>query len=151
MLELARLSDGEAVNALAMQVHVLHVGWRPDIYTMPREMYTRERMEADIQRNALWVDRRNGAVAGYARLQVRTAEAPGLKWRRILLVDELCVSEALRGRGIGTEMMEEIHALAKELGCTDIQLSVQPENEAAFALYRKCGFTVRSLSMQRKV
>lgn len=151
MLEPAVLTDREAVNDLAMQVHALHVGWRPDIYTMPQVLYPQERMEADIQRKALYVERRNGTVAGYARLQIRTAEAPGLVRRRVLLVDELCVSEEKRGQGIGTEMMEEIHALARELDCTDLQLSVQPENEAALALYRKCGFTVRNLYMQRKV
>ena len=32
MLEPAVSSDREAINALAMQVHALHVGWRPDIY-----------------------------------------------------------------------------------------------------------------------
>lgn len=151
ILELARSSDWEAINALAMQVHVLHVGWRPDIYAMPQMLFTQERVETDIQNNALYVVRRNGTVIGYARLGMRETEYPGLVKRKILLVQELCVSEEMRGQGIGTEMMEDVQALAKEWGCTDLQLGVQPENEAALALYRKCGFTIRNLQMQRKV
>lgn len=151
MLEPAISSDREAVNALAMQVHALHVGWRPDIFTMPEELYSQERMEAAMQSNTLYVDRRTGIVDGYALLEIREAEAPGLVRRKVLVVDELCVSESARGKGIGRSMMEEIHTLAREWGCTDLQLGVQPENEAALALYRKCGFTVRSLQMQRKV
>lgn len=151
MLEPATASVREAVNALAMQVHSLHVGWRPDIYVMPQELYSQERMEAELQEKALYVARQNGIVVGYALLEIRNAEVPGLVKRRILIIDELCVSEDLRGQGVGRSMMEEIHTLAKELGCTDLQLSVQPENEAALALYRKCGFTVRSLNLQRKV
>lgn len=151
MLEPAVSSDREAINALAMQVHALHVGWRPDIFTMPEELYSQERMEAAMQSNTLYVDRRTGIVDGYALLEIREAEAPGLVRRKVLVVDELCVSESARGKGIGRSMMEEIHTLAREWGCTDLQLGVQPENEAALALYRKCGFTVRSLQMQRKV
>lgn len=104
-----------------------------------------------MQSNTLYVDRRTGIVDGYALLEIREAEAPGLVRRKVLVVDELCVSESARGKGIGRSMMEEIHTLAREWGCTDLQLGVQPENEAALALYRKCGFTVRSLQMQRKV
>lgn len=151
MLEPATASDREAVNALAMQVHTLHVGWRPDIFFMPQELYPQERMEAEIQKKSLYVARQNGIVEGYALLERRDVEAPGLVKRSVLVVNELCVSEDLRGQGVGRSMMEEIHTLAKKLGCTDLQLSVQPENEAALALYRKCGFTVRSLNMQRKV
>lgn len=151
MLEPAHVSDREAVNALAMQVHALHVGWRPDIYTMPQTLFTQERVEEDIQGNTLYVVRRNGTVIAYARLGVRETEYPGLVKRKILLIQELCVSEAMRGQNVGTEMMSDVQMLAKELGCTELELSVYPENEAALALYRKCGFTVRDLQMQRKV
>ncbi len=151
MLELATASDREAINALAMQVHALHVAWRPDIYTMPGELYPRERMEAEIQKNALYAARQNGIVVGYALLETRLVDIPALTIRKVLLIEELCVAESCRGKGIGTEMMEEIQTMAKQSGYTDLQLSVQPENEAALALYRKFGFTVRNLNMQRKV
>ena len=32
LLEPAKSSDREAVNALAIQVHDLHVGWQPQYY-----------------------------------------------------------------------------------------------------------------------
>ena len=38
MLELARLSDRNAVNTLAAEVHAMHVTWRPDIYEMTEEL-----------------------------------------------------------------------------------------------------------------
>lgn len=43
MLELAVETDREAVNRLACQVHAMHVGWLPDTYEMPPEMYPKER------------------------------------------------------------------------------------------------------------
>lgn len=75
----------------------------------------------------------------------------GLKKRKVLRIDEIAVEESLRGQGVGTEMMEDVRALAKTLGCTNLQLGVYPQNAAAVAFYQKCGFTVRSLEMQRKL
>ena len=66
-------------------------------------------------------------------------------------IDQLCVDEAFRSHGIGIRMMEEVHALAKAFGCTDLQLGVYPQNVAAVSFYQKCGFMIRSIDMQRKV
>jgi ribosomal protein S18 acetylase RimI-like enzyme len=61
------------------------------------------------------------------------------------------VDEALRGHGIGTQMMEELRVLAKAFGCTDLQLNVYPQNDAAVSFYQKCGFMIQNINMQRKV
>ena len=44
------------------------------------------------------------------------------------------------GRGIGSRLMEELIAYAKENGITKINLRVRADNERAKALYRKFGF-----------
>ena len=49
------------------------------------------------------------------------------------------------------QMMEEVRALARAFGCTDLQLGVYPQNDAAVSFYQKCGFMIRSIDMQRKV
>ena len=46
---------------------------------------------------------------------------------------------------------DSIRALARAFGCRDLQLGVYPQNDAAVAFYQKCGFTIRSIDMQRKV
>ena len=48
-------------------------------------------------------------------------------------------------------MMQELRILAKAFDCTDLQLTVYPQNDAAIAFYQKCGFTIKSIDMQRKV
>ena len=45
-----------------------------------------------------------------------------------------------RGRGVGTALMEAAIAYAREQGLHKLTLSVFAHNEAAIALYRKCGF-----------
>ena len=151
MLELARLSDREAVNAMAAQVHAMHVAWRPDIYEQTAEMYPRERFLEAVKARQLYVAKIGGAVAGYVLLKMREYSWPGMVYRKVMLVDEFCVDEICRGQGIGTEMMMEVRALAKAFGCTDLQLGVYPQNDDAVGFYQKCGFTIRSIEMQRKV
>jgi len=99
----------------------------------------------------LYVAKIGGIVVGYARLKIGTMDWNGIVRRKILFVDELCVHDSCRGQGIGTRMMEDARALAKAFGCTDMQLGVYPQNDAAVGFYQKCGFTIRSIDMQRKV
>ena len=151
MLELAVEADREAVTAIARQVHALHVAWRPDIYEMPGELYPEARfLEAGRERQ-LYVARLGGMVVGYASLKIRDYDWPGMVRRKVMFLDEIAVEESVRGQGIGTEMMADIHALARAFGCTDLQLGVYPQNDAAVAFYEKCGFTIRSIDMQKKV
>jgi ribosomal protein S18 acetylase RimI-like enzyme len=151
MLELATAFDRAAVNDLARQVHELHVSWRPDIFRMPQELYPEERFLDCIRQRQLYVAKLNGIVAGFVLLKIKEYDAPGHVRRTVMLVDEICVEKALRGHGIGTRMMEEVRALARAFGCTDLQLGVYPQNDDAVGFYQKCGFTIRSIDMQRKV
>ena len=82
---------------------------------------------------------------------MRRSEGVGLVTRKVMLVNQVCVDEALRNHGIGTQMMEELRVLAKAFGCTDLQLSVYPQNDEAVSFYQKCGFMIQSINMQRKV
>ena len=151
MLELATLKNRSAVNRLARQVHEMHVQWRPDLYTMPEELFP-EALYAELVKNReLYVAKLDGAVIGFAWVRIRTSEGVGLIIRKVMLINQVCVDEALRNHGIGTQMMEEVRILARAFGCTDLQLGVYPQNDAAVSFYQKCGFMIRSIDMQRKV
>ena len=151
MLELARYSDRDAVNALALQVHEKHVQWRPDIFEMTQELYSRERFREAIENRELYVAKLGSVVVGYALLNIQNYEGPGLVTQRRMFIDEFCVEQSCRNQGIGKEMMGDVWALAKDFRCTDLQLGVFPQNDEAVAFYQKCGFTIRSIEMQRQV
>jgi len=151
MLELARPSDRELVNALAAEVHAMHVAWRPDIYEMVEELYPEERFLSIIRQRNLYVAKINGMTVGYAAVKIRDYDWPGVVRRKVMQVDEICVEENCRNQGIGQQMMMELRVLARAFGCTDLQLSVDPHNDHAVGFYQKCGFTIKSIAMQRKV
>ena len=151
MLELARAQDREAVNRLARQVHESHVAWRPDIYESVPEIYSAERFAEGIRARELYVAKLNGLAVGYADITIREVKDDGLTHRRILLLKSLCVEESLRGHSIGTAMMQDVFALGRAFRCSDIQLSVYPQNDAAVSFYQRCGLMIQSINMQRKL
>lgn len=152
MLELATIKDRDAVNALTRQVHELHVSWRPDIFRMPEgDIFTEERFQEVIRERQLYVAKLDGFAVGYVLTGMKEKNLPGQVWRKVFLINELCVDESLRGHGIGTRIMEEVHALARAFGCTDLQLNVYPQNDDAVGFYQKCGFMIQNINMQRKV
>ena len=151
MLELAREADFDAINAMAEQVHAMHVAWRPDIYEMPEQLYSPQRFEDAVKQRQLYVAKISGIAVGFALLKIRSYDWPGVVQRKVMLIDEICVREGCRNQGIGKAMMADIHALARAFGCTDLQLGVYPQNDDAVGFYQKCGFTIRSIEMQCKV
>ena len=58
-----------------------------------------------------------------------------------LLINELGTRDSHLRQGIATALMQHIITLARARGCQGIWLGTEPENTAAFALYRKLGGT----------
>ena len=151
MLELATTKDRSDINRLARQVHEMHVQWRPDLYQMPEELYPEELFTELVKQRELYVAKKDGAVIGFVLIRMRVSEGIGKITRKIMCIDQVCVDEPLRNRGIGSQMMEEVRILARACGCTDLQLGVYPQNDAAVSFYQKSGFMIRSIDMQRKI
>lgn len=151
MLQLARPEDRIAIEALAQQIHRMHVQWRPDIYELVDEMWPQERFDDAVTQRQLFTAKIDKKIVGYVLVKIRDYERGGLVKRKVLLIDEICVDESLRNRGIGTEMTSDVRAIARAYGCTDLQLGVYPQNNEALAFYQKCGFRIRSIDMQMKI
>lgn len=151
MLQLASLSDRMAVEHLARQVHALHCQWRPDLYEMSELLYPEDRFADEIRSRSLYVAKLGDTVIGYVLLKIRDCQGIGLVNRRVMVLQEICVEESLRNQGFGKEIVADIHALARAFRCTDLQLGVYPQNDAAVSFWQKCGFTIRSIEMQKKL
>ena len=151
MIELASIKDRNEVNRLARQIHQLHMDWRPDIYQMPEELFEEKQFQELIAKRELYVAKLGGSVVGYAMIAMRVHELPELVKRKVFYINQFCVDEEFRNHGIGTQMMEEVRVLARAFGCTDLQLNVYPQNDAAVSFYQKCGFMIQNINMQRKV
>lgn len=151
MLELATERDFEDFNRLDRQVHALHVAWRPDLYSPCEGAFGKDYFLDCIKERRLFMAKLQGITVGYVLFRIWETGGPGNVPRRIMELDSIAVDESLQDQGIGSAMMAELRVLAKAFRCTDIQLSVYPQNDQAVGFYQKCGFTIRNINMQTKV
>ncbi len=151
MLEPARELDWEAVHDLSIQIHDLHVAMRPDIYCACDEPYPKTAYLQDVKNHMVYVARENGAIVGYVVLSILLKNGPGVVPVKQVRLDSICVEETRRGRGIGKAMIADVAEIASRMGCSDVLLGMQAENTNAFAFYKKCGFAVRTINMQKHI
>ena len=90
-------------------------------------------------------------IGAYVVLAVMHKGGPGTVDQKLLRLESICVEESIRGHGIGKTMVEEVRALAKAFGCSQVILGVHPENDAAVGFYQKCGFRIRTINMDMKI
>lgn len=73
----------------------------------------------------------SGAVCAYAVVTVAVGECHVLN---------ICVANALRGRGVARELLRYILDLAGDFGAQEAFLEVRPSNPVAIRLYETLGF-----------
>ncbi len=96
--------------------------------------------EFDASRHAdhRFVASEDGRVVGWAALMPVSARA----CYRGVAEHSVYVTEAARGRGVGSALMERLISSARGGGIWTIQTSVFPENGATVALHERLGFRV---------
>ena len=151
MLELARLCDWEAVNRISGQITRLHAAWRPDLFRCHDSSYSQEYFRQEMKEKRLYVAKAGDVVVGYIHFYIWKAGGSCILSRKVMSITDFGVEEGCRNQGFGTQMMTELRALARAFGCTDLELNVYPQNDDAVAFYQKCGFTIKTIEMQRKV
>lgn len=151
LLKLAQPEDWERVSALSRQVLELHANWCPNAYEVVEHPYPMDFFEACIREKTFYVAKYEGTIIGYVRFVLWETNGSGSVKRKMLSIDDIGVDGKLRNQGFGQKMMSELKELAREIGCTDMQLYVDVQNENAFAFYKKCGFHVSNVGMQMKL
>ena len=144
-------NDIPGMIELLKQVGQVHHEIRPDLFRAGAQKYDEaalKKLLADEKRPILIADL-EGKVAGYAFciLQI-TENDPVLCDRRVLYIDDLCVEEALRGRGIAGALYEKTLEYARELGCDAVTLNVWCGNDGAMRFYEKCGLKPQKVGME---
>ena len=79
----------------------------------------------------------DGRCAGFAQLYPRFSSVSA---KRIWILNDLFVSESVRGMGIGTKLLSEIEAFGKKTRAKGILLATTVSNTAAQKLYECNGY-----------
>ena len=152
MIRRATSADKPRLEDLLSQVLEVHHNARPDLFKSGTRKYTSEELEAIISddERPIFVAESDGEVLGYAFCVFqRYVNNNILTDVKTLYVDDLCVDEKARGRGIGRELYNFAVGYAKETGCYNLTLNVWSCNESAIKFYEKCGLTPQKIGMEQ--
>lgn len=145
-----RLQDYERVSKIMDQVQQLHVEWRPDVYKPASPLITMDMFEAILKDENWYVAEADGVVVGVLELMKRHVESPAQVMKDVLFISTMAVDEKYRGKGIGHLFFEKVKRLKQEKGYDTIELQVNAKNRLAYEMYRKYGFTEKSINMELK-
>ena len=152
IIEKPKKEDLDEINKIARQVHLQHVGYRPDIYVDVPQVILPERYLELLEKSQIFVCRDEGSIVGYLTTTVgehRTIN--GFVPRKNLLVEAIGVTQECRSEGVGSRLMDFAIEMAKREKCTEIELTVSPENERAIKFYEKHGMRVKNIKYMKKV
>lgn len=142
-IRLAKPEELEKVNALRKQVYDLHAQGNPQVFKsefsdeISNHIYT---IWNDPEQDII-VSEHKGRIVGFAVLHhIHMPVSPFMKERDYLDIEEFCVDESWRRRGVGTKLIAYIRYYALEHGIHRVELSVWTFNDAAIKLYESMGF-----------
>lgn len=144
----AVMEDYEAVVKIMNQVQQMHIDWRPDIYKPNHNLIPADTFAEILENGTFFVAEADGTLAGIMEIMFRHIESPAQVTRDVIFIDSMAVDEKYRRQGIGHLFFEKVKEIKEQEHCDGIELQVNAKNEAAYEMYLKYGFTVKSINME---
>lgn len=110
----------------------------PQIQVLPEQIAALSASPLSV----LLVAEANGEISGTALLSVCMDVMYGTQ--PFGVVENVIVSSALRGRGVGRALLAEVERRALAADCTKLMLLSSRVREEAHAFFRRCGFNSES-------
>lgn len=134
-----RREDYAEVDRLMAQVHKIHVQGRPDLYINVEHIYSMDEFEKMVENEDMItvLAEEDEKTVGICIISMR-AKTCMVKCRTAYMED-LCIDEICRGKGIGKAMFLYAKEKAKEMGAERLDLMVWAFNENALKFYEEMG------------
>ena len=152
LIRRANSHDIPGLNRLLEQVLMVHHKGRPDLFKSGAKKYT------DAELTALLADEDHPVFAAFDEKGQMLGYAFCIFQQHInnniltdvltLYIDDLCVDETCRGRGVGRKLYDHVLAFARESGCYNVTLNVWSLNESAMAFYERMGLRPQKIGME---
>lgn len=147
----AEEKDIPRLDALLLQVNLVHHRGRPDLFRYGRK-YTDEELKSIIHDDArpiLVAADEDDTVQGYAFcIFQQHRDSHILTDVRTLYIDDLCVEEKTRGQHIGSLLYRAVLDYARAHGCYNVTLNVWSCNESALRFYESMGLKPQKIGME---
>lgn len=140
-----------AINLLLKQVLSVHHKIRPDIFKLNSKKYADSELKSILlsEDKPIFVYIDKGQVLGYCFCIINNVTSNNvLKDNKTLYIDDLCVDENYRGKGIGKSLYNYVLEYAKSIKCFNVTLNVWAGNESAMGFYQSLGFKPQKTYME---
>lgn len=144
VIDFAAAAELDALADLLAELFTLESDFRPD---REKQLRGLRLIRDNPQLGRLFVLRVDGRVAGMANALITVSTAEG---RPVLLLEDVIVSEAHRGRGLGRRLVDHVLAWAAGEGMTRVTLLADKDNAPALAFYDSLGFTPSAMRVLRR-
>lgn len=152
MIRRAEKRDIGKINDLLLQVLTVHHNGRSDIFKEGCRKYTDDQLEIMINDDSkpIFVYEEDEEVLGYAfTIFQQHLNDNILTDIKTLYIDDLCVDENQRGKGIGKKLYKHVLEFAKGSGCYNVTLNVWSFNEPAMKFYQSVGLDPLKVVMEK--
>ena len=148
----AEKRDISRILELLVQVDMVHHRGRPDLFKGPATKYNAEQLESILEDGTKPVfvcEDENGLVTGHAFCMHRQNKGDNvLTDIKTLYIDDICVDEAVRGKGTGSALYRYVLEYARKQGYYNITLNVWSCNPEAIAFYESMGLKPQKIGME---
>ena len=147
-IRLANLGDIPVILDLLRQVGQVHFEIRPDIFPEGCLKYDAEELATLLEDSMrpIFVAVENETVLGYCFCKLRQfLQSTVAVCRKELYIDDLCVDEGHRGKGVATAMYRYVMDYAAANGFDSVTLNVWCGNDNAMSFYEKMGMKPRNI------
>ena len=148
VIRCAEATDYDGVEAIMKEIQQFHIDWRPDIYKSADTVYPRDYFERLVAEKRLLVAEMDGAVVGLLSFMYRHIESDKQVTRDVIFVDNLAVKTEYCGRGIGTQLLNQMKEKVTVEHLDGLELQVNARNIATRKMYEKFGFTEKSINLE---
>ena len=142
-IDFATDDDLEPMADLLAELFTLESDFRPDRDKQLAGLYL---ILENPTVGQLFVLRVAGQVAGMANALFTVSTAEG---RRVVLLEDVIVSKAYRGKGLGRRLVEHVLAWAAAHGLPRVTLLSDKDNAPALAFYERLGFEHSAMRVLR--
>ena len=153
MIRRAKVEDVNGISELLRQIDEIHAEIRPDIFKAGHEKYTDEELGDIITQKSMDVfvyESDDGRIIGHAFCVFEeTKNVNNMNDRKCLYIDDICIDEKERGKGIATALYQHVKDFAKENNCQAITLNVWEGNDSAISFYKEMGLVPLKTTMEQ--
>jgi len=148
----ANLTDIEKILFLENQVFELHSKARPDWIGKNPLTYDSIKNTIESNNGKIFIAEDNNEIIGHCIINIREIKNHHMfNDMKNIEIDDLCVDEKYRKKGIGKKLFEEVKTYSKQNGINFIELMVWEFNENARKFYENMGMKVRITRMEYKI